>query len=191
VDTFDLIYPAVWISEHDAKTKIAHRFKSEPDPPRAYTGDGSDWVLIAIDCGVITEALVARHNGALEHVDQKWLRIHAGYLDAGCTPDGEVIYFRKRQVAAAAGEQAAEPVAAPSNEPRALVKAIMLQDPHNKARWTKKRLKKHVEKVCGSKVANRTFEQIRAACIEETGAVAYKKTGPRGEMRPIRGANSK
>jgi hypothetical protein len=64
---------------------------------------------------------------------------------------------------------------------RRVLKNLMKQDPKNNARRTKPELQGECQKQCGE-IPTRAFERIWSACISETGAVAYKKSGPRGAM---------
>jgi hypothetical protein len=56
---------------------------------------------------------------------------------------------------------------------------LMRADPSNKAQHSKAELKAECRGQCGE-ISDRAFDQIWAACIDETGAAAYKKSGPRG-----------
>ena len=67
---------------------------------------------------------------------------------------------------------------------RKFLMELMTRDPNNEARRFKAELKSQCRTRC--KMADRAFDQIWAACIRETGAVAYKKSGPRGEMKSPR-----
>jgi hypothetical protein len=78
------------------------------------------------------------------------------------------------------------PLAHPGDNPaeactREFLTRLMRLDPENKARQRKADLKDKCQKQCGE-IPIRSFERIWPACIDETGASAYKKTGPRGEM---------
>jgi hypothetical protein len=64
---------------------------------------------------------------------------------------------------------------------RRFLKNLMTQDPKNNARRTKSELQNECQDQC-SKIPTRAFERIWSACISETGAVAYMKSGPRGAM---------
>jgi hypothetical protein len=56
---------------------------------------------------------------------------------------------------------------------------LMREDPSNEARHLKATLQEQCQNQCGEISAD-AFNRIWAACIDEMGAVAYKKSGPRG-----------
>jgi hypothetical protein len=60
----------------------------------------------------------------------------------------------------------------------------MREDPENKERRNKDAVKKECQKRWD--VPTRAFDIIWTTCIQETGAVAYKKRGPRGEHKAQR-----
>jgi hypothetical protein len=62
---------------------------------------------------------------------------------------------------------------------RSFLTDLMREDPDNKTRHAKADLQQKCKHACGE-ISGEAFKQILAACIDETGATAYSKPGPRG-----------
>jgi hypothetical protein len=103
-------------------------------------------------------------------------REHAEPFDKGM-PDRE-----QRPKSVNTSASSAHPGDSPAEaSTRASLANLMREDPKNNKRRIKDEVKEECQKEWG--VSNRAFNIIWATCIQETGAVAYKKRGPRGEHK--------